>query len=461
VLGKGWPSKSSRDPQQIVSWFAATNHGLAVHLGPSGLMAFDVDNPGQLPEVLAELFTTSAPPFQSTRTGQPGRGHFLFRVPPERHIGNSLGALPAGWGDVRRMNVGLRRRKNKEIKGHLLDTVDGKWSRESDLTKNDASAPDQVHGDRVQRVVPYVEDHRNALLIHLDSAVPDEQRMAAMYALKRGVEAVFQLESAELAVEPLPGGSGDLAWSRLLMFEAAEGGAGVLRRLATEQGQVRAVARKALVILHFDPDTGADRGKAEHATEPCSQLQLGLPLRGELRGAQHHEPLGVAAGDELGSDETGLDGLADSHTVGDEQPGGVLGGGHHQRDELVVAGADRELGEAPEGAGRGAEAQPQRVPEQAGSPGVTTVGDGWRVEGRGLGVVQGGQQGGGLVVAAAEGPGEDDLGRAAGQHEPLASAGADQGARTELCRRHAVARPAPKTPGFSATICPHAVSLSA
>jgi very-short-patch-repair endonuclease len=169
------------------------------------------------------------------------------------------------------MNVGLRRRKNKEIKGHLLDTVDGKWSREADLTKNDTSAPDQVHGDRVQRVVPYVEDHRNALLIHLDPAIPDEQRMAAMYALKRGVEAVFQLESAELAVEPLPGGSGDLAWSRLLMFEAAEGGAGVLRRLATEQGQVRAVARKALEILHFDPDTGADWGKAEHATEPCSQ----------------------------------------------------------------------------------------------------------------------------------------------------------------------------------------------
>jgi len=104
VLGKGWPSKSSRDPQQIVSWFAATNHGLAVHLGPSGLMAFDVDHPEQLPEVLAELFTTSAPPFQSTRTGQPGRGHFLFRVPPERHIGNSLGALPAGWGDVRGYN---------------------------------------------------------------------------------------------------------------------------------------------------------------------------------------------------------------------------------------------------------------------------------------------------------------------------------------------------------------------
>jgi len=104
VLGRGWQLKSSRDPQQIVLWLAATDCGLAVHLGRSGLMAFDVDHPEQLPTVLAELFTTSAPPFQSTRTGQPGRGHYLFRVPPERNIGNSLGSLPAGWGDVRGNN---------------------------------------------------------------------------------------------------------------------------------------------------------------------------------------------------------------------------------------------------------------------------------------------------------------------------------------------------------------------
>jgi len=104
VLSRGWHLKSSRDPQQIVSWFAATNHGLALHLGPSGLMAFDVDHPEQLPTVLAELFTASDPPFQSTRTGQPGRGHYLFRVPPERIIGNSLGDLPTGWGDVRGNN---------------------------------------------------------------------------------------------------------------------------------------------------------------------------------------------------------------------------------------------------------------------------------------------------------------------------------------------------------------------
>jgi len=177
------------------------------------------------------------------------------------------------YGDtalIRRMNVGLRRRKDKDERGYLLDTVDGRWARSADQTGPGApagSGPDE----RIQRVVPYVEDHRNALLVTLAPRIPAEQRMAAMYALKRAVEAEFQLESNELAVEPMPGRTGPHAWSVLLMFEAAEGGAGVLRRLATEQEPIRRVARRAIALMHYDPDTGADLGKAEHATEPCAQ----------------------------------------------------------------------------------------------------------------------------------------------------------------------------------------------
>ena len=178
------------------------------------------------------------------------------------------------YGDtalIRRMNVGLRRRRNKEEQGYLLDTLDGRWARTADLTNPDGTPVLEGPDERIQRVVPYVEDHRNALLINLAPWVPTEQRMAAMYALKRAVEAEFQLESNELAVEPMPGRTGDYAWSVLLMFEAAEGGAGVLRRLATEQEPIRKVARRAIALLHYDPDTGADLGKAAHATEPCAQ----------------------------------------------------------------------------------------------------------------------------------------------------------------------------------------------
>jgi hypothetical protein len=185
------------------------------------------------------------------------------------------------YGDtalIRRMNVGLRRRKNKNELGYLLDTVEGRWARGADQDiagDGDATTPPDTEipaaDTRVQRVVPYVEDHRNALLIQLSDDTAVEQRMALMYALKRGIEAVFELEDSELAAEPLPARAGDNAWNVLLFFEAAEGGAGVLRRLVTEHGQLNNVARRALELLHFDPDTGEDRQHAEHATERCAQ----------------------------------------------------------------------------------------------------------------------------------------------------------------------------------------------
>lgn len=181
--------------------------------------------------------------------------------------GETLGTM--AYGDtarIRRMNVGLRRRKNKDVKGYVLDTVEGRWCKDEDLEKN-------VHGEtpRYQRIVPYVEDHRNAMVLDLDTSISADQRMALMYAFKRAIEAVYQLESSELAVEPLPDNSGDHAWSRLLFYEAAEGGAGVLRRLATDGDQIRSVARNALEILHFDPDSGEDRHRAEYAREDCAQ----------------------------------------------------------------------------------------------------------------------------------------------------------------------------------------------
>jgi len=67
-------------------------------------------------------------------------------------------------------------------------------------------------------------------------------------ALKRGVEQVFQIEESELAVEPLPSSANRKA---LLFYEAAEGGAGVLTRLAGEKTLLSEVAEQALQIMHY------------------------------------------------------------------------------------------------------------------------------------------------------------------------------------------------------------------
>ncbi len=82
------------------------------------------------------------------------------------------------------------------------------------------------------------------------------QAVTARYALERGIEARFQLEDSELMSEQLPDAE---ERGRLLLTEAAEGGAGVLRRLQSDATALSDAARESLRIIHVDPDTARPR----------------------------------------------------------------------------------------------------------------------------------------------------------------------------------------------------------
>jgi aminoglycoside phosphotransferase len=75
-------------------------------------------------------------------------------------------------------------------------------------------------------------------------------------ALKRGIEMTFQIEESELVAEPLPKQDERQA---LLFYEAAEGGAGVLTRLATEPQAMAQVAAAALRVMHYRDPAGPGR----------------------------------------------------------------------------------------------------------------------------------------------------------------------------------------------------------
>jgi putative DNA primase/helicase len=103
--GKGWQHMSSRDPQEIISWFTLTPYMLALHVGRSGGVAFDIDAPEYVPAVLQRAFDEERPPMQSTRKDG-GRGHRVFHA-NGRRLGNSRGALGKenkNWGEVRGRN---------------------------------------------------------------------------------------------------------------------------------------------------------------------------------------------------------------------------------------------------------------------------------------------------------------------------------------------------------------------
>ncbi|WP_324192337.1 protein kinase domain-containing protein [Nocardia puris] len=181
------------------------------------------------------------------------------------------------YGDsatVRITNIGRTRAAADEPPGYWLDPADGRWMNERDAgeasgdsTEMPVVDADGNEGRRKKRVIPYVQDRRNILVLRLSRPIPQDHALTLMYALERGIETAFELEDAELASELLPPDDGDR--DRMLFTEAAEGGAGVLRQMQSDPQALRVAALAALEICHFAPD-GTDLG-GPHPQRPCAR----------------------------------------------------------------------------------------------------------------------------------------------------------------------------------------------
>lgn len=159
-----------------------------------------------------------------------------------------------------RINLGWKRRKNPEIYGFMIDPINGNWIRDEEQNVDDEDAEEVVN--QRQRISPYVADRRNALIIRPDLDMSIQTAATLQYAIKRGIEITFQLEESELMAEPLPGPHQRNA---LLFYESAEGGAGVLTRLAADAESWQTVARTALELMHWQLPEGAGNW---HETAP-------------------------------------------------------------------------------------------------------------------------------------------------------------------------------------------------
>ena len=155
------------------------------------------------------------------------------------------------YGDattIWRINRGWRQQKEGQPIGFWLDIERGYWATNKDAEENDRDDP---LSKNIKRVVPFVEDVRNALTFEFESSRSTDFMATLQSAFKQAIQKVFQLESNELAVEPLP------SWDErhlLLFYEASEGGAGVLRQIAEDPNALAFVAKTALSICHYDKD---------------------------------------------------------------------------------------------------------------------------------------------------------------------------------------------------------------
>lgn len=168
----------------------------------------------------------------------------------------------AGAATLWRINLGWRRRSNPNQLGFVLDIERGYWAKENDQQDD----PDDPISSRTMRVIPYVEDTKNSLLFEPLAALTSSQMASLQAALKAAIQVKYQLEDNELSAEPLPSAS---ERRMILLYESAEGGAGVLRRLLDDPRAFAEVAQTALELCHFNHLTGEDLKRAPDAPEDC------------------------------------------------------------------------------------------------------------------------------------------------------------------------------------------------
>ena len=72
------------------------------------------------------------------------------------------------------------------------------------------------------------------------------------HALQIGIQMECQVEENEVEVELLGQDEGQT----IMLWEAVEGGVGIAEMLVEEPRALSSVARRALSICHYDPDTG-------------------------------------------------------------------------------------------------------------------------------------------------------------------------------------------------------------
>ncbi len=189
-----------------------------------------------------------------------GRGRSMVQLLDREDMEIAEGHF-ASAAQIRRINRGLRRRRDEAEVGFLIDPRSGKWK-----GREAADSTETPPLEQPQRIVPVVEDRKNALLIKVPGRFRaecgsdvDSVLVTLQHALARGIEATYQLEEGEILGEPTPNRASRKA---ILFYEAAEGGAGALARLVREPDGFRSVAREALRTMHFT-DESIDRARTD------------------------------------------------------------------------------------------------------------------------------------------------------------------------------------------------------
>ena len=155
--------------------------------------------------------------------------------------------------------------------GFTIKLPSGYWQ------KKDGDVPASAGGgnaaERVESGVQLlVRDTKNILLMKAAGPSPldDDLLVNVQHALQKGICVHFQVDEDEVDSQRL----GSRSERRILYWEAAEGGVGILHRLAADPHALRNVAKAALEVCHFDPASGEDAKDETDCARACYECLL-------------------------------------------------------------------------------------------------------------------------------------------------------------------------------------------
>jgi hypothetical protein len=161
--------------------------------------------------------------------------------------------------------IGLNKQWRKSTTpGFSFDPVTGKWLSLEDLKDEDVA-------QREQRVKIFATETADSLYIQpLDNLqISGDQVISLSFALKRGIERLFQVEESEISVSVL----GKPESPNLLIYESAQGSLGILSQLINDPLKLNEVFKEAYKAMHFDIET-RDESELGKLTEKASYLDL-------------------------------------------------------------------------------------------------------------------------------------------------------------------------------------------
>ena len=182
---------------------------------------------------------------------------------------------PQAW--LWRINSKLRKSQDT---GFLIDAQTGEW-----LTQEEVKGG-KGEGRAIARVMPFVKDTRNVILLRPEVEMDDQESFlkTLAHAFREAVLLHYQLEEQEIQVELI--GDGDE--QRILLWETAEGGSAAWSRLAEQPGELRLLAEAALRLCHFDPENGWKDQASEKCLGACYDCLLSYSNQPDHRLLRRH-----------------------------------------------------------------------------------------------------------------------------------------------------------------------------